>query len=97
VPPEIRARIDADLLVIQTGWVTDTTPCYHIMDVFALPAHREGFGLVSAEAQASGVPVVSTTATGADLPSARALRSPAIGLFHQPVEVSRQDLRRVSV
>jgi glycosyltransferase involved in cell wall biosynthesis len=35
------------------------------MDVLAMPTHREGFGLASIEAQASGVPVVSTKATGA--------------------------------
>ncbi len=33
--------------------------------MLALPTHREGIGLVSLEAQASGVPVVTTTATGA--------------------------------
>jgi len=65
VPQEIRTRIDHDPSVIQTGWVTDATPYYHIMNVFAFPTHREGFGLVSAEAQASGVPVVATIVTGA--------------------------------
>jgi glycosyltransferase involved in cell wall biosynthesis len=35
------------------------------MDVLVMPTHREGFGMASIEAQASGVPVVSTMATGA--------------------------------
>ena len=65
VPDEIRARIDTDPLVIRTGWIPEPSPYYQIMDVFALPTHREGFGLVSIEALASGVPVVTTMATGA--------------------------------
>ena len=35
------------------------------MNLLAFSTHREGFGQVSLEAQASGVPVVTTTATGA--------------------------------
>ena len=64
VPDDVRDRIDADALVIRTGWITDPAPYYHVMDVFAFPTHREGFGLVSIEAQAAEVPVVATTATG---------------------------------
>jgi len=65
VPPEIQARIDADPLVIQTGWISDTAPYYHLMDVCVLPTYREGFPGVPLEAQASGIPVVTTHATGA--------------------------------
>jgi glycosyltransferase involved in cell wall biosynthesis len=65
VPDDIRARIDSDALVVRTDWVADTAPYYQVMNLLALPTHREGFGLVSAEAQASGIPVVATTATGA--------------------------------
>jgi glycosyltransferase involved in cell wall biosynthesis len=64
VTGEVRARIDADARVVRTGWMCDPAPYYHAMDVFGFPTHREGFGLVSIEAQASEVPVVATTATG---------------------------------
>ena len=35
------------------------------MDIFVFPTHREGFGNVSIEAQAMGVPVICSNATGA--------------------------------
>ncbi|WP_020008204.1 glycosyltransferase family 4 protein [Salinicoccus albus] len=38
---------------------------YSLMDLFAFPTFREGFGNVSIEAQAMGVPVVTFDATGA--------------------------------
>src|SRR5262249_35008491 len=38
---------------------------YLLMSVLALPSYREGFPNVVLEAQAAGVPVVTTTATGA--------------------------------
>jgi glycosyltransferase involved in cell wall biosynthesis len=65
VPNNIRARLDADPTVVRIGWVADPAPYYRVMDVLAMPSHREGIGLVSLEAQASRVPVVTTSATGA--------------------------------
>lgn len=65
VPDKIRRNLNKDPQVIRTGWVIDPAPYYQIMDVTALPTHREGIGLASLEAQASGVPVVTTMATGA--------------------------------
>lgn len=47
------------------GRVSDPTEVYHHCDVFCLPTYREGFGIVVCEAQACGVPVVTTDATGA--------------------------------
>jgi glycosyltransferase involved in cell wall biosynthesis len=37
---------------------------YWAFDVFTLPSHREGFPIASLEAQACGLPLVTTTATG---------------------------------
>lgn len=65
VEPEVRSFIEFNDAVIHLGFVRDTAPYYRLMDVLAFPTHREGFGQVSIEAQASGVPVVTTRATGA--------------------------------
>ncbi|WP_322750727.1 MULTISPECIES: glycosyltransferase family 4 protein [unclassified Frankia] len=51
--------------VIQAGWLADTAPTYHVMDVLALPTYREGFPGVPLEAAAAGRPAVTTSATGA--------------------------------
>ena len=47
-----------------TGFVQDPADYYHVMDVFAFPTHREGFGNVTLEAHAAGKPVVAARATG---------------------------------
>jgi lipopolysaccharide/colanic/teichoic acid biosynthesis glycosyltransferase/glycosyltransferase involved in cell wall biosynthesis len=65
VEPQIRQYIESTKEIIREGFVVDTAPYYPLMDVLAFPTHREGFGQVSLEAQASGVPVVTTQATGA--------------------------------
>jgi lipopolysaccharide/colanic/teichoic acid biosynthesis glycosyltransferase len=65
VEPEIRRFIESSPAMIRPGFVQDTAPYYGLMDVLALPTYREGFPGVPLEAQASGVPVVTTTATGA--------------------------------
>jgi len=65
VDEEIRRYIESTPNVLQAGFVPDPAPYYNLMDVLAFPTHREGFGQVSLEAQASGVPVVTTQATGA--------------------------------
>jgi len=65
VPAGIRQQIETDSYIVCTGFVPDSAPYYGLMDVFALPTYREGFPVVSIEAQACGVPVVTTTATGA--------------------------------
>jgi glycosyltransferase involved in cell wall biosynthesis len=65
VSPDVREYIENTAAIIRPGFVFDTAPYFRLMDVCVLPTHREGFGQVSAEAQASGIPAVTTTATGA--------------------------------
>jgi glycosyltransferase involved in cell wall biosynthesis len=65
VEPEVRSYIESDPAIIRPGFVANSAPYYALMDVLALPTHREGFPGVPLEAQASAVPVITTTATGA--------------------------------
>jgi glycosyltransferase involved in cell wall biosynthesis len=58
-------QMETDSGIVRVGFVTDTTPYYALMDVLALPTYREGLGYVPLEAQACGIPVVTTSATGA--------------------------------
>lgn len=64
VPEHIRRIIADHRRIIQTGFVADTAPYYHIMDVLALPSYREGFGNVVLEAHCAKRPVVGTRVTG---------------------------------
>lgn len=63
--PELRARIERHPRIFCTGYVEDTAPYYRAMDVMVLPTWREGFPNSVLEAQATGVPVVTTLSTGA--------------------------------
>jgi glycosyltransferase involved in cell wall biosynthesis len=60
----LRARIAAHPHIIFTGFVRETAAYYRAMDVMVLPTWREGFPNAVLEAAASGVPVVTTLATG---------------------------------
>jgi lipopolysaccharide/colanic/teichoic acid biosynthesis glycosyltransferase len=60
-----RQHIEQDPNIFHPGFVSDTGPYYHLMDVLALPTYREGFPGVPLEAGAAGKPVVTTNATGA--------------------------------
>ena len=51
--------------IIHIGHQSNLKPYYLCMDIFVFPTHREGFGNVSIEAQAMGVPVICSNATGA--------------------------------
>ncbi|HYS83189.1 MAG TPA: glycosyltransferase family 4 protein [Anaeromyxobacteraceae bacterium] len=64
VPAELVATLRADPRVLMAGQDWDTPRWYRAMDVVALPTYREGFGVVSIEAGAMALPVVTTTVTG---------------------------------
>jgi glycosyltransferase involved in cell wall biosynthesis len=61
---DLRARIEGHPQVHCTGFVADTARYYRAMDVMVLPTWREGFPNVVLEAAATGIPVVTTIATG---------------------------------
>lgn len=64
VSPSVRAALDGDPRVVLPGFVADTAPGYHAMDLLVFPSHREGFPNVPLEAAASGLPVTGFAATG---------------------------------
>lgn len=51
--------------VYQVGWVDDLVSLYCALDILVSASHTESFGLVIAEAMASGTPVVTTATEGA--------------------------------
>ena len=64
VPRALSERLHRDPRVVLPGFVPDTAPYYPLMDVLALPSHREGFPNAPLEAAAAGVPTVGSRATG---------------------------------
>jgi glycosyltransferase involved in cell wall biosynthesis len=64
LPAALRERIFAHPRIHGTGYVSDPLPFYRAIDVMVLPTWREGFPNVVLEAAASGIPVVTTLATG---------------------------------
>lgn len=52
--------------IVCTGLVENNMPLfYSIMDVFILPTHREGLGVSLLEAESMGIPVLTTSHSGA--------------------------------
>ena len=60
-----RRRIEEHPRIHVSGMVGDTAPWYRAMDLLVLPTWREGFPNAVLEAAASGVPAITTLATGA--------------------------------
>lgn len=50
--------------ILFTGAMSDVRSAYWAFDVFALPSYREGFPIAPLEAQACGLPLITTNATG---------------------------------
>jgi lipopolysaccharide/colanic/teichoic acid biosynthesis glycosyltransferase/glycosyltransferase involved in cell wall biosynthesis len=65
VPAAARDAIERDPSILVTGFVDDPAPYYLLMDVVALPTHREGYPTVALEAAAARRPFVTTRVTGA--------------------------------
>jgi phosphatidylinositol alpha-1,6-mannosyltransferase len=72
--------------VIFTGYVPEAEKrdLYRAADVFAMPGHGEGFGIVYLEAMACGIPVIASTMDG----SREAVRDGMLGLTVNPSDPS---------
>jgi glycosyltransferase involved in cell wall biosynthesis len=57
---------------------------YNLADVFVMPGHGEGFGIVFLEAMACGIPVVGSELDG----SREALRGGTLGIVVNPLDPS---------
>ena len=53
-----------DRIIYTGGWVDDTERYYAAMDVFVFPTYHEGFGSVTIEAEAMGIPVIVSDVPG---------------------------------
>jgi glycosyltransferase involved in cell wall biosynthesis len=65
VPEDIRDAIELDPGIHCIAFTSQIELFYLVMNIFVLPTHREGFPNTVLEAQAAGLPVVTTVATGA--------------------------------
>ncbi len=65
VPEDIREAIKSDPAIHHVGFTSQIELYYLVMTIFVLPTHREGFPNTVLEAQAAGLPVVTTFGTGA--------------------------------
>ncbi len=65
VPEDVRNAIESEPGIHRVGFTSQIELYYLVMDIFVQPTHREGFPNTVLEAQAAGLPVVTTVATGA--------------------------------
>jgi len=66
LPETVVKHISKEKTIVNVGLIEDNMPLYYlIMDLFVLPTHREGLGVALLEAQSMGVPVLTTSHTGA--------------------------------
>ncbi|MBT2581541.1 glycosyltransferase family 4 protein [Planococcus sp. ISL-109] len=65
IDAEVKWEIENNPNIINTGFLPDPVPYYHMMDVFVFLTKREGFGNVSIEAALCGLPVIASNVTGA--------------------------------
>lgn len=87
LPEAVARRMDRDPRIHLAGHVAEPAPLYAAMDLLALPTYREGFGQVSLEAAAMGLPVVATRVPGC----VDAIRDGVTGLLvppRDPVELA---------
>jgi glycosyltransferase involved in cell wall biosynthesis len=61
---QFQARVQRHAKIRFTGFVRDAAEHYRAMNLLVLPTWREGFPNVVLEAQASGIPVITTYSTG---------------------------------
>lgn len=66
LPEETLSRLNSDNSIIFTGRIpfAEIQKYYLVMNVLVLPTHREGFGMVSVEAQAMKIPAIVSKYTG---------------------------------
>jgi glycosyltransferase involved in cell wall biosynthesis len=64
VPERTLRLLNQNPNVVQVAFTNDVRPWYAAFDAFVLPTYREGLPTVVLEAQAAGIPVVVTRATG---------------------------------
>jgi phosphatidyl-myo-inositol dimannoside synthase len=87
--PRLEAKVrERDLAghVLFTGYVPEAEKreLYRAADVFAMPGHGEGFGIVYLEAMACGIPVIASTMDG----SREAVRDGMLGLMVNPSDAT---------